>query len=431
MVLAFLAALTIPSTGIFHLPSGTIEISSELKIPDGAHDLSILGGDRTVLHASADFRGRAILSCHGCRKIRFSNFGIEGNRAAFAKLQPMAKSDRTFAESFDNNGIFIEDGAAIQLDHVEFTRIPGFAVLVNHSRDVLLEHLRIAISGSFNALKRNNTTGGILLEEGTDSFVVADSIFEGVAGNAVWTHSRYGSPRNRGGKIRNNQFSDIGRDAIQIGHAVDVEVTGNRGRRIGFPNEIVDVENQGTPVAIDTAGNVESCTYVYNRFEEINGKCIDLDGFHDGTVRGNTCINRGKPQDYPFGHFGIVFNNTNPDMQSKNILVESNSLDGMKFGGIFVIGSGHRILNNRLHNINTAHCNENRAQFGCSALGEPEVFETGIYLGSHAERPAAARNNLVQNNTISGWKMTTRCVQAAPGVKLSENTVKENRCTDE
>ncbi len=224
------------------------------------------------------------------------------------------------------------------MDHVDFANIASFAILVNHSRDVSLDHLHVEDSGSLNALHRNNTTGGVLLEEGTDSFTVADSVFENIRGNAVWTHSRYRSPRNRGGKIRNVKFSDIGRDAIQIGHAVDVEVSGNRGRRIGFPSAIVDVEGGGTPVAIDTAGNVESSTYEYNQFEEINGKCIDLDGFHDGAVRGNTCINRGKPDEYPFGHFGIVFNNANPDMQSRNILVESNELDGMKFGGIFLIG---------------------------------------------------------------------------------------------
>jgi hypothetical protein len=431
LVLLFLAALTIPSTGIFHLPAGTTEISSELKIPDGAHDLNILGGDHTVLRASANFYGRANLSCRGCRKIKFSNFAIDGNRPTLARPQPMAKSDKTFAESFLNNGVLIEDGVGIEFDHVEFANISSFAVLVNHSRDVLLDHLRVHDSGSLNALKRNNTTGGLLFEEGTDSFTIADSTFENIAGNAVWTHSRYGSPRNRGGKIRNNQFSEIGRDAIQVGHAVDVEVSGNHGRRIGFPNEIADIENQGTPVGIDTAGNVENSTYEHNTFEEINGKCIDLDGFHDGTVRANICINRGKPEDYPFGHFGIVFNNANIDMHSQNILVEANELNGMKFGGIFLIGTGHRILRNRLLRINTARCNENRAQFGCSALGEPEVLETGIYLGSHAEHPAPATSNRIEGNTISGWKMKTRCIQAAPGVKLASNTIQGNICTDE
>ncbi len=80
---------------------------------------------------------------------------------------------------------------------------------------------------------------------------------------------------------------------------------------------LVDVENGGTPVGIDTAGNVDQSTYEHNRFEEIDGKCIDLDGFHDGAVRGNTCINRRPPEDYPFGHFGIVFNNASIEMRSR------------------------------------------------------------------------------------------------------------------
>ncbi|MBZ5612286.1 MAG: right-handed parallel beta-helix repeat-containing protein, partial [Acidobacteriia bacterium] len=292
-------------------------------------------------------------------------------------------------------------------------------------------HIRVESSGSRNARGRNNTTGGILLEEGSDAFTIADSVFGNIRGNAVWTHSMYGSPRNRSGRIANNQFSDIGRDAIQVGHAIEVEVSGNRGSRIGYPAEVIDAEGGGTPVAIDTAGNVERSSYEDNQFEELNGKCIDLDGFHDGAVRANTCINRGKPEDYPFGHFGIVFNNANIDMQSRNVLVEENRLEGMKFGGIFLVGSGHRILRNHLLHINTAHCNENSARFGCQALGEPEVLETGIYLGSHAEHPAPARDNRIEGNTISGWKMKTRCIQAAPGVKLSDNIVKGNQCVDE
>jgi hypothetical protein len=103
----------------------------------------------------------------------------------------------------------------------------------------------------------------------------------------------------------------------------------------------------------------------------------------------------------------------------------------MKFGGIFLIGTGHKILRNRMRGINTAHCNENRAKFGCSVLGEAEVLETGVYLGSHAERADPARGNLIEGNTISGWKMKTRCIQAAPGVKLSDNVIRNNTCTNE
>ena len=62
----------------------------------------------------------------------------------------------------------------------------------------------------------------------------------------------------------------------------------------------------------------------------------------------NTCTNKLAREAYPYGHFGIVFNNTNPDMQSEAVRVIGNVIDGTKFGGIFVIGRGHTIQGNRL-----------------------------------------------------------------------------------
>jgi len=422
--------MVLPHTGVVHLPAGVTEVSSELKLPEGAHDLTIVG-DNTTLHASSSFHGRAMLSCRNCRRISFRNFVIDGNRPALERPMPLPPTDKSFASVFPNNGILIEDSDGVALDHVDFANITNFAVLIAHSKNVLIDHISLKDSGSLNAKGRNNTSGGILLEEGTEQFTVTDSVFRNIRGNAIWTHSRYMSPRNGRGKIANNQFFDIGRDAIQVGHATQVGVAGNRGSRIGLAVELVDVENGGTPVGIDTAGNVDQSVYERNSFDEIDGKCIDLDGFHDGSVRGNTCTNRRPPEDYPFGHFGIVFNNASIEMRSQNIVVEDNELDDMKFGGIFLIGAGHRILRNRLLHINTAHCNENRQRFGCSVLGEVEVLETGIYLGSHAEHPDPARGNVIEGNTISGWKMKLRCIQAAPGVKLSDNTIRKNTCTDE
>ncbi len=281
------------------------------------------------------------------------------------------------------------------MDHLDFTNIANFAILVNHSHDVLLDHISVENSGSRNARGRNNTSGGILLEQGTDAFTVADSVFRNIRGNAVWTHSYNESPRNHGGKIANNKFFDIGRDAIQVGHATEVVVMGNTGSRIGFPIDLVDVEGGGIPVGIDTAGNVEHSSYEDNHFEEINGKCIDLDGFHDGACAANTCINRGKPEDYPFGNFGIVFNNANAGMRSQNIIMENKRARRHEVRWHLRVRSGppdhpqpHADIS--IPRIATRH----RAKFGCSAIaGEPEVLESGIYLGSHAEHPGPARNN--------------------------------------
>ncbi len=156
-------------------------------------------------------------------------------------------------------------------------------------------------------------------------FSVADSTFRNIRGNGVWTHSRYLAPRNRDGKILRNEFSEIGRDAIQVGHAVAVEVADNHGVRIGFPVELVDVENAGTPVGIDTAGNVEQSTYERNRFEEIDGKCIDLDGFHDGAVRAQHLHQPARARGLSFWTLRHrPFNNASIEMRSKNIVIEDN-----------------------------------------------------------------------------------------------------------
>ena len=291
-------------------------------------------------------------------------------------------------------------------------------------------------SGSKNDKARNNTTGGVLIEEGTQDFEVRTSKFTRVLGNGVWTHSNYGSPRNARGLIAQNEFSFIGRDAIQVGHATEVRVEANTGSRIGYPFDAVDIENGATPVGIDTSGEVDRSIYTRNRFEEVNGKCIDLDGFHEGEVTFNTCVNKGAAAAYPHGHFGIVVNDWNPDMRSEHITIADNTIDGSKFGGIFLIGSEHTVVRNKLLNLNLAHCNEEAAKFGCVAIqGEPDVLRAGIYLGKIAaewaqKRAAASKGDIIRDNIITGFKMKERCVMTAPGVVLGASTVENNRCED-
>ena len=412
------------------LPAGTVEVHEEIRLPPGARDVEVRGApEGTLLRAAPDFRGRAIIVVAGGVNVRLRGFRIDGNREALSRPAGLPPYDQPFARFYSGNGILAEGVGNLQIEDVRFEQIAGFAVLVSRSNGVRIERAEVADSGSRNAQGRNNTTGGILLEEGTFRFSVTRSSFRNILGNGVWTHSLYTSPRNEVGEIWENRFDTIGRDAIQVGHAARVRVTANRGVRIGFPTEAVDAEGGGTPVAIDTAGNVDSSVYADNVFEEVNGKCIDLDGFHHGEVSGNVCRNRGRPEDYPFGHFGIVMNNTNPDMQSVGITIARNEIEGMKFGGIFVIGAGHRITGNRLLRLNTAHCNENAAKFGCAHFaGEPDLLQAGIYLGRRAERPAATRANVIEANVITGWKMDRRCVAAAPGVKMEENRVRGNQC---
>lgn len=430
MILAgILLAITIPPTGVVYLAPGTTEVHSEIRIPDGAHDLRIYGA-KTVLRAARVFRGRAVLSCRHCRNVELHGLTIDGDRSEHERPLPLPAGDKSFAAFYSNNGILIEDARGISLDHVSVANVANYAILVSRSRDVFITHALVLNSGSHNAKGRNNGSGGILLEEGTVNFTVADCNLRNVLGNGIWTHSFYGSPRNAQGRIERNTLEDIGRDAIQVGHATQIIVAGNVARRIGFPASIVDVENYGLTAAIDTAGDVDHTQYINNRLEEVDGKCIDLDGFHDGAVRDNTCTNRGKPEDYPFGNFGISFNNANKDMQSRNITVSGNKLDGIKYGAMYVIGSGHHIVGNTFTHLNTAHCPEAGGAPCNWRAEEPDSLRRGIYLAAGGERPDPARGNVIENNVITGWGMAKHCVGAAPGVRIAANTVRGNRCSD-
>jgi hypothetical protein len=412
---------TWPHRHLVELPRGVVNLHAPIEVAAGTELRGAAAG--TVLRAADDFRGRAVIAVRGSG-VLLHNFGIDGNRAALERPAPLAPYDTPFAHFTENNGILAEAVSGLRIEDLRISNVAGFAILVSHAADVIIEGVMVRSSGGRNALRRNNSTGGILLEQGSTDFRVTGCVLREILGNGIWTHSLYGSPRNERGLFAGNRFDEIGRDAIQVGHAIDIRVEENEGKRIGYPAEAVDRENRAIPVAIDTAGNVERTLYTGNRFEENDGKCIDLDGFHDGAVSANTCYNAGPPRDYPFGNYGIVMNNSNPDMQSRNIQVLDNIIDGALYGGIFVIGAGHRIAGNRLLHLNTARC-------GCVYdASQPDILAAGIYLGKGAERPAPAASVVVEGNFVSGYRMKSHCVESAPSIPAAANTVRNNQCED-
>ncbi len=400
-----------PGGRILRLPAGVVELHSEMLVDSGTE---VRGSASTVLRLAADFKGRAAIVIRG-DGVRLTGFAVDGNRDALEVRSGLPPWNTPFARFTRANGVLAEGISGLAIENLQFRNIAGFALLASRARDVSIDRVSVSDSGSRNAAGRNNTSGGILLEEGTTDFHVTRCDLRRIRGNGVWTHSLYTSPRNARGVFAMNTFAEIGRDALQVGHATGVRVGWNAGMRIGYPAGDVDVEGRAVPVAIDTAGNVDNSSYAHNRFEEVEGKCIDLDGFHDGEVRENSCVH--------LANFGVVFNNTNPDMQSRNIRVTDNVIDGPRFGAIFVIGEKHLIARNRLLNVNTAHCD------ACYYLpDQPDMLRSGIYLGLGAERPDPARGNTIEDNEISGYKMKARCIGIAPGIEAGWNTVRNNTC---
>jgi len=417
-------------SGILHLPPGVVEISSELKLAPGAHDLEVVGSG-TLLKADDNFQGRAIVSAEGARRIRFRDFTIDGNRNVLEKPLAMAPPENALRLWYPANGMLFDRVEGLEISNLHLANVVNFAILASRSSDIKIAGVTVEDSGSLNDKRRNNLSGGVLIEEGSKDFQVPDSTFRRIRGNALWTHSLFTSPRLEDGAFVSNRFDTIGRDAIQVGHATRVRVEQNTGTAIGFPNDVIDAENGGTPVAIDTAGNVDASVYARNQFDEVNGKCFDLDGFHDGAVKDNRCLNRKPPENYPFGHFGIVMNNTHPDAHSNNVEISGNTIDGMKFGGLFLMGSANRIVGNQFLHLNTAGCNESGARFNCLYNPrEPKLLESGIYLSRGVARPEQTRGNVIRENRIEGHRMSGRCIVAGPGVSLAANTIQQNDCAD-
>ncbi|MGA7239190.1 MAG: right-handed parallel beta-helix repeat-containing protein [Bryobacteraceae bacterium] len=408
------------------LPAGMVELHEPIFVT-GATELR---GARqgTALHMAPDFRGAAAVVIRGSN-VWLHDFSIDGNRAALEIRQGLPPYDRTFAAFTANNGIAATSVDTLDVDNVRFRNIAGFAILASRIARMNVSRVSVEDSGSRNAAGRNNTTGGILIEEGSADFSVANCTFRNILGSALWTHSLYTSPRNERGVFARNRIDAVGRDAIQVGHAKDMTVADNLASHIGFPLDASDLEARAIPVGIDTAGNAEDAHYLDNRIAEINGKCMDLDGLHDSEIRGNVCVNRNPPAAYPLGNYAIVMNDTNPDMRTRNIRIVENRIERPVFGAVFVIGESNIIARNILLDLNTAHCNQNVAHYQCNyAAADPRILEAGVYLGRGAERPAPARGNVVENNLITGWGMKTGCVVAAPDIPTNWNIVRGNDC---
>jgi hypothetical protein len=417
-------------TGTVELPAGKLVLHRELVIPEGARNLEIRGNPAgSTLQAAGDFKGRALIVSKGAIDLRFTGFRLEGNRVARQTGTALPPSDVSFARYYRNNGILIENATRATIRNLWFRQVTNFPLLVSASSGVRIESVHIEDSGSLGPAGRNNASGGILLEEGTWDFEVRHTTIRRVRGNGIWTHSNYRSPRNTNGIVAQNVIEEVARDAIQVGHATRIRVENNTGGRIGYPPELVDIANYAVPVALDTAGNVDLSVYVGNHFEDIDGKCIDLDGFHDGEVRDNSCISRKSQDQYPYAQYGIVFNNSNPDAEPVNVTITGNLIDGAGYGGIFLLGSRHLVSGNRLFGLNRDRCTGDMTRPGCNyAPEEPDLLHSGIYLGSAGARPAATVDNRIERNEISGFAMQHSCVAAAPGVSLARNRIEDNRC---
>jgi hypothetical protein len=413
------------------LPAGETRLDRPIVIRKGAHHVVLRGNSSgSTLVLNAGFQGSAAIDVENATDVTLSGFAIVGDRVELKSDWYLPLREAAFADFYTAHGVLVRNSRNVTIRGVTFSRIRAFPIIVNATSGLLIDSVTISDSGTLNREGHNNTTGGILIEEGSSGFEVRNSNVMRVTGNGIWTHSYSRSPRQSGGVIRDNIISTVARDAIQIGHATDVRVENNRGSQIGFPVEYVDFPGLGTPVAIDTAGNVDHSVYSGNAFTDVAGQCIDLDGFHDGAVTDNQCINKPETAAHWIGlHFGILFGNHDPGMTSANVTITGNTIQGFAYGGVFLIGDHNRIEGNRFLDLNLARCGTEPIPAKCNALlDQPDALRSGIYLSDDGGRIAATRDNIIRKNTIEGFGIAQHCVAAKAGVSLKADTITGNTC---
>jgi len=417
-------------SGKVTIPPGVTEISRGLTVPITARNLEVVGSEGSVLRVSPGFQARAVFLIRGGSGIRFRNFTIEGGSAENERPSEAAPERAPLSSHFSGNGISIEDTSDVSIADVQIRYLSAMPILVSRSKKVKLERIRTENCGSRNSKGRANSSGGIVFEEGVEDFEVRGSHFKRILGNGIWIRSIPGSPRNARGLIEGNVFEIVGHHAILISQAGRIQVENNTGRMIGFPSTAVDVENRVIPAVIGSSGKFDEGAYRNNRFEEINGRCFTLDGFHDGEIAGNVCLNRGPETDYPSGHMAVLMNNTSQDMESQFTTIRDNTFEGFNFGGIFVLGKGHKIVRNKLAHLNRVRCREGSSPGVCPASSsEPAMLSAGIYLAFQGARLGPSAENTIEHNEISGFGMKANCVVTSANVEAAANTIRNNKCS--
>jgi hypothetical protein len=418
-------------SGVIELPAGRFPLDRPLLIPKGAKNIELRGNSAgSTLVLDAGFGGAAAIEADKASNVTLSNFEIIGDRTEMKSPWYLPLREAPFADYYTANGVVIRNSVGVTIRNVIFSRVRAFPIIINAGSKSLIDSVVIEDSGTLNPEGHNNTTGGILIEEGSTNFEIRGAKISRVAGNAIWTHSYARSQRQADGLIQANTISTVARDAIQIGHATRVRVENNQGADIGFPEEQIDFAGYGTPVALDTAGNVDHTKYANNVFNRVNGQCIDLDGFHDGEVTANTCVNVSSIAAKWLGlHFGVLLGNHDPGMTSTNIAITGNTIQGFAYGGLFLIGDHHRIVGNYFLDANLAHCGTEPVPPKCDALrDQPDALRSGIYLSDNGGRPAVTRDNIIEQNVIAGFGIDRHCIAAKAGIDLRANSIGRNFC---
>jgi hypothetical protein len=368
------------------IPGGrTYLINSPITFPTGELNIALVGdGLSTVIKRGADMPdGQGVFDLTNVKGVTFKDFVLDGNVTTttditYTDLLGSMAYNPLHVNLTKNTSFWIHGPAEnITFEGVKITHSGGYAILGDCTTG-FITNFRAANNWLSNnravTFETNGSwTGGIFFE-GNSSYCarsvwVTDNLIERVTGNGFWTHTNSLSLLHENIHADRNTFRDMGRDGILMGAIYGGSASYNKFRRIGYV--AADDTSASVPkypanqyaVGLDTAGITRGVNYIGNSFTSCNGACMDLDGFAEGTVSGNTCIvPRSGETEYTEDNiaaygggagnvtYGLQISNSNNDsIAGSRVTIVGNTFINMRAGAIRLYATRDSfVANNRI-----------------------------------------------------------------------------------
>jgi hypothetical protein len=368
------------------IPGGrTYLINSPITFPTGELNIALVGdGLSTVIKRGADMPdGQGVFDLTNVKGVTFKDFVLDGDVTTttditYTDLLGSMAYNPLHVNLTKNTSFWIHGPADnITFEGVKTTHSGGYSILGDCTTGFITNFRATNNWFSNNRAVTFETngswTGGIFFE-GNSSYCarsvwVTDNLFERVTGNGFWTHTSSLSLLHENIHADRNTFRDMGRDGILMGAIYGGSASYNKFRRIGY----VAADDTGASVpkypanqyavGLDTAGITRGVNYIGNSFTSCNGACMDLDGFAEGTVSGNTCIvPRSGETEYTEDNiaaygggagnvtYGLqISNSKNDSIAGSRVTIVGNTFINMRAGAIRLYATRDSfVANNRI-----------------------------------------------------------------------------------
>lgn len=335
----------------------------------------------------------------------------------------------------NNSSVWVKNGVSdINFSYIKIRQSGGYAILldcmdadlnrITIDHCVFEDNVAITYSGTVGPdtyLGCGSWTGGIFYKGGggndylgnphgdfhINDLTVTNCSFRNITGNCIWGHAYATSNLHTNVTKNNNTFRDLGRDGILFGAVSGGSCVGNTFHRVGYVGGVPAYFPGQNAVAIDMSGYVRGVKIIGNTMISVNGGCIDLDGFSEGEVVGNTML-VPEATDYLYtedqvADYGYVA--TVPPLALKNLTygIQSNSTFDAE-GGKRVLVSGNTIKNMGKGSVIMFNAEEwlvtgNNIRQLASATYPPIILATNGASAPYFP-PRYCRNNVVTRNRI-------------------------------